>query len=318
MSLSTAHKKETLPEQQRKEVSTSKYSGSTESLRVADPLSDPEYSPLQAKLSLKFAAIDDTTRLVERDRFGPLLVQKPLYPEGDEICHVVIIHPPGGVVSGDQLEMSAQAGPSAKVQITTPGAAKWYKSTGRTARQTIKIDVDKGGLMEWLPQETIFFNNTNVAIDHQVTLNGDAMYLGCEILCFGRTLSGEVFNNGKINQRTAIKRDEKIIWFEQISLNGEDSGQNRSLSLGNHTICATLLFTGKTIPNTVIDQARLECKIISKDIGQFGVSQLKSVLVARYLGNSSEIARQVMLCCWNLFRQEYFGRNGTVPRMWNT
>jgi len=107
MLLSTAHKKETLPEQQRKEVSTSKYSGSTESLRVVDPLFDPEYSSLQAKFFLKFVAIDDTTRLVERDRFGPLLVQKPLYPEGDEICHVVIIHPPGGVVSGDQLEMSA-------------------------------------------------------------------------------------------------------------------------------------------------------------------------------------------------------------------
>lgn len=311
--LVSAQKKQAVSEQQREAVAISQYSGLNQSI-----LDDPEYSPLQARLSLKFAAVDDTTRLVERDRFGPLLVQKPLYPEGDEICQVVIIHPPGGVVSGDQLELSAQVGPSAKVQVTNPGAAKWYKSNGRTARQTIKIDIDNDGLLEWLPQETIFFNNTNVAIDHQVTLKGNAMYLGCEILCFGRTLSGEVFNNGTIKQRTTIKRDERVVWFEQINLDGADSAQNKSLSLGNHTICATLLFTGKSIPNSIIDQIRLECKDISKDIGQFGISQLKSVLVARYLGNSSEIARQVMLCCWNLLRKEYFGRNGAVPRMWNT
>ena len=81
--------------------------------------SHSDHQPLQARLSLKFAAIDDTTRLVERDHFGPLLVQKPLYPEGRKVCHAVIIHPPGGIVGGDQLEITADAEASAKVQIKT-------------------------------------------------------------------------------------------------------------------------------------------------------------------------------------------------------
>ncbi|GKS69281.1 urease accessory protein [Nitrosomonas sp. PY1] len=310
----SAYKKEIF-EQQREKVSASGYSDPNQ---LIDTESGSEYTPLQAKLSLKFSEIDGTTRLVEKDRFGPLLVQKPLYPEGNEICHVVVIHPPGGVVSGDELELSAKIGPSAKAQITTPGAAKWYKSNGRTARQAIKIDVDTGGMLEWLPQETIFFNNTSVAIDHQVSLQDDSIYLGCEILCFGRTASGEIFNNGKIKQRTSIKRNGKTIWLEQISLNGEDSAQNRSLALGKHTVCATLLLSGKLIPAAVIDQARQECISIINNRGQVGISQLKSVLVVRYLGPSSEVARQVMLCCWNLFRQEFFGRIGITPRMWNT
>lgn len=318
MPISAYKKTEISEQQQREEIDTLGYSKSNRLIVPIDPKSDSEYTPLQAKLSLKFADVDGTTRLIERDRFGPLLVQKPLYPEGNEVCHVVIIHPPGGVVSGDQLEISAKIDPSAKAQITTPGAAKWYKSNGRTARQTIKIDVAKGGVFEWLPQETIFFNNTNVAIDHQVMLQDDAIYLGCEILCFGRTASGEVFNNGQIKQRTSIKRNGKTIWFEQISLNGEDSVQNRSLALGKHTVCATLLLSGKVIPAAIIDQTRQECASIINDRGQVGVSQLKSILAVRYLGPSSEVARNVMLRCWDLFRQEFFGRVGTVPRMWNT
>lgn len=319
MPISAYKKAEISEQQQRREIDTFEYSGSNRLIVPIDPESDSEYTPLQAKLSLKFAEIDGTTRLVERDRFGPLLVQKPLYPEGNEICHVIIIHPPGGVVSGDQLEISAKIGPLAKAQITTPGAAKWYKSNnGRTARQTIKIDVDKGGMFEWLPQETIFFNNTDVSIDHQVTLQDDAIYLGCEILCFGRTASGEIFNSGQIKQRTSIKRNGKVIWFEQINLNGRDYMQNSSLTLGKHTVCATLLLSGKVIPTAIINQARQECVNIINDRGQVGVSQLKSVLAVRYMGPSSEVARNVMLHCWSLFRQEFFGRVGTIPRMWNT
>ena len=279
---------------------------------------DPAYKPLQAKLSLKFAEIDGTTRLVERDHFGPLVVQKPFYPEGREVCHVVIIHPPGGVVGGDQLEISAQIGASANAQITTPGATKWYKANGHTSQQKIRLNINKGGSLEWVPQETIFYNHANVEIDHQVTLEDDAIYVGCEILCFGRTASGETFNSGQIKQRTSIRRNDKLIWLEQIRLLGESSAMSGSLALSGKTVCASLILTGKVIPQPLIDLAREEAEKITNGVGQVGISQLKSIVVARYLGDSSEVARHVMLCIWRLFRPEILGRAGMVPRMWNT
>lgn len=279
---------------------------------------DPAYKPLQAKLSLKFAEIDGTTRLVERDHFGPLVVQKPFYPEGREVCHVVIIHPPGGVVGGDQLEILAQIGASANAQITTPGATKWYKANGHTSQQKIRLNINKDGSLEWVPQETIFYNHANVEIDHQVTLEEDAIYVGCEILCFGRTASGETFNSGQIKQRTSIRRNDKLIWLEQIRLLGESSAMSGSLALSGKTVCASLILTGKVIPQPLIDLAREEAEKITKGVGQVGISQLKSIVVARYLGDSSEVARHVMLCIWGLFRPEILGRAGMVPRMWNT
>jgi len=274
--------------------------------------------PLQAKLTLEFADIEGTTRLVARDHFGPLLVQKPLYPEGREVCHTVIIHPPGGVVGGDRLEISAHAGAAAKVQITTPGAAKWYKANGHTSQQKITLSAGQGAALEWVPQETIFFNNANVSIDHQVTLEGDAAYVGCEILCFGRTASGETFNSGQIKQRTSIRRNGRMIWLEQIRLQGESAAMHGPLALSGKPVCATLLLTGKPIPQASIDLAREESAAIAGDSGQIGISQLKSITVVRYLGNSSEVARRIMLRVWGVFRPEVLGRPAIVPRMWNT
>ncbi|MBP6057661.1 MAG: urease accessory protein UreD [Nitrosomonas sp.] len=314
MSLS-AHKEELTAQQQSPTILTYPKQAIQHAPEV---LIDSTYKPLQARLSLKFAEIDETTRLVERDQFGPLLVQKPLYPEGRKVCHVVIIHPPGGVVGGDQLEISAQIGASANAQITTPGATKWYKANGHTSQQKIRINVNKGGSLEWVPQETIFYNHANVEIDHQVMLEDDAIYVGCEILCFGRTASGETFNSGQIKQRTSIRRNDKLIWLEQIRLLGESSAMNGSLALSGKTVCASLILTGKVMPQPLIDLAREEAEKITNGVGQVGISQLKSIVVARYLGNSSEVARHVMLCIWGLFRPEILGRTGIVPRMWST
>ncbi|WP_177168714.1 urease accessory protein UreD [Nitrosovibrio sp. Nv6] len=275
-------------------------------------------APLQARLSLKFAEDSGTTRLVERDHFGPLLVQKPLYPEGREVCQVVIIHPPGGVVGGDELEISARVGESALAQITTPGAAKWYKANGHVSRQNIRLHVDTRGSLEWAPQETIFFDNARVALDHQVTLEKEAVYIGCEILCFGRTASGESFTGGQIRQRTSIRRDGKLIWFEQLRLLGGSPAMKGSLALSGRTVCATLISTGKAVPGTLIDSAREEADEIANGAGHIGVSQLKSVVVARYLGDSSETARRIMLHIWGLLRPAMLGRPAIVPRMWNT
>lgn len=273
---------------------------------------------MQAELSLGFEKQEGATRLVERRHYGPLMVQKPFYPEGKEVCHVVVIHPPGGVVGGDELAISARIGPSANAQITTPGASKWYKSNGQVSRQKIKIDVQAGGSVEWVPQETIFFDNANVKIDSQITLEKDAVYIGCEILCFGRTASGESFNNGQIQQRTSIHREGKMIWLEQIRLQGGSSAMSGPLALSNKTVCATLVLSGRTLPQSLVDLARAEVEKITHGTGRLGITQLKSIVVVRYLGDSSEEARNAMLCVWALFRPEMLGRAGIVPRMWNT
>jgi urease accessory protein len=279
---------------------------------------DIPYTPLRASLSLSFERDGDTTRLVGRDHFGPLLVQKPFYPEGREVCQVVIIHPPGGVVGGDQLQVTARVGNAASAQLATPGAAKWYKANGHVSHQNVMLEVSSGGSLEWLPQETIFFDNVNVELEHDVALGKDASYIGCEILCFGRTASGESFRGGEIRQRIGIRREGKLIWYEQLRLSGGSPAMRNPLLLAGSTVCATLIAVGQTVSTTVLETARVSAAGIMAGGGQAGISQLKGLVVARYLGNSSEMARRVMLDVWSHLRPAMLGREAVVPRVWNT
>lgn len=275
------------------------------------------HTPLRANLSLKFIEDSGAVRLVERDHYGPLIVQKPFYPEGYEVCHVVIVHPPGGVVGGDELKITATVGPSASAQITTPGAAKWYKANGHVSRQQVKLSVGQGATLEWVPQETIFFDNARVAVDHEVRLEKEARYIGCEILCFGRTASGECFNGGEIRQQVTIRREEKLVWFEQVRLGGGSAAMKNPLVLAGKTVCATLIAVGENLPGSQIASMREEAGTLA-DGGIVGISQFKSVVVARYLGDSSETARNMMLHLWGALRPVMLGRSAIVPRMWKT
>ncbi|HYC43751.1 MAG TPA: urease accessory protein UreD [Noviherbaspirillum sp.] len=273
--------------------------------------------PWQAWLALGFARDGDTTRLIERSHYGPLRVQKPLYPEGSDICHAIVVHPPGGVVGGDQLDIHACIGHSANAFITTPGAAKWYKANGRVSRQSVHLNVGDAGCLEWLPQETIFFDAADVQLDTVVELGSEANYLGSEILCFGRTASGERFSSGRVGQRTSIRLHGKLVWFEQGELSGRNA-MSSPLGMAGSTVCATLIGVGKPLPSGALNTLRETCAAELDETGSFGATQMKSVVVVRYLGDSSEVAKKVMTAAWRMLRPLLTGRAAVVPRIWNT
>ncbi|NHZ43859.1 urease accessory protein UreD [Massilia aquatica] len=272
---------------------------------------EPTHSAWQATLRLRFADDGGTTRLLERAHSGPLRVQKPLYPEGARICHAIIVHPPGGVVGGDRLSVSVSAGASAHAFLTSPGAAKWYRANGKISRQDVMIDAGAGAAVEWMPQEAIFFNGAHVALEQRVELAVDASYIGCDILCLGRRASGETFDSGTITQHTQIRRGGKLLWWEQGALVGSSAAMHSPLGLSGASVCATLVGVGKPAGAALIDAVRALDP-------HLGITQLKSVFVARYLGDDSESARRVMFGVWQLLRPHLLGCAAPLPRIWNT
>jgi len=263
----------------------------------------------QASLRLGFTRDGGVTRLTRRAHCGPLRVQKALYPEGPGVCHVIVVHPPGGVVGGDRLDIDIDAGASCLVLATSPGAAKWYRANGRTSHQAVRLRAGGGAAIEWLPQETIFYDAACVDLKHEVELAPDAVYLGSEILCFGRRAAGETFTSGRITQRTRIRQDGRMLWWEQGTLTPQ--GLASPLGLNGRSVCATFLAVGKAVP------AALQASLRAAD-PLLGVSQVKSVFVARHLGDDSEAARAAMLRVWQVLRPYLLGRPACVPRIWNT
>lgn len=276
------------------------------------------HPPSEASLTLGFARDGGTTRLIERSHFGPLRVQKPLYPEGAEICHAIVVHPPGGVVGGDRLAITARIGDGAQALLTSPGAAKWYKANAQVSQQQVALTLGAGATLEWLPQETIFFDAAQVRLQHDVVMAADAGYIGSEILCFGRTAAGESFSTGRIGQRTSIRRGGRLLWFEQGAIVAPSASMSGPQGLGGKTVCATLIAVGDNLTAAQIKGLREEAALATQDDGSFGVTLMKSVLVARYLGDSSGMAKRLIGLAWQHVRPVIVGRAAAVPRIWNT
>jgi urease accessory protein len=266
--------------------------------------------PWQASLRLRFDDDAGTTRLTGRSHVGPLRVQKALYPEGARTCHVIVVHPPGGVVGGDRLDIGMALGGACRVLATTPGAAKWYRANGKLSQQDVRLDVGAGAALEWLPQETIFYDNADVLLEHEVHLAPDARYIGSEILCFGRRASGENFARGRVRQRTRIHQGGRPVWWEQGVVHGGDAMRS-PLGLNGRSVCATLLAVGRPLPAPLLGALRgldptLAC------------SQVKNVFVARHLGDDSETARACLLRVWQTVRPHLLDQPARVPRIWHT
>jgi urease accessory protein len=272
----------------------------------------------EARLKLGFTLDEDVTRLTERVHFGPLRVQKPLYPEDKKICHAVIVHPPGGILGGDILRSEVCVSEGAKALISTPGAAKWYKANGKISQQILRLNVHAGASLEWLPQETIFIDCADVRLKQEIVLANDAALIFCDIFCFGRTASNEQFTVGKVKQASTIQRDGKLIWFEQGQLSGDSSAMASQVGLAGASVTANLLAVGGAISQQHIHALR-EAAAAQLSAGeQFGATLVKGVAVVRYLGNSSEQARRMMLLAWQVLRPVVIGRDAIPLRVWNT
>ena len=266
-------------------------------------------APWLATLRLGFARDGATTRLVERAHRGPLRMQKPLYPEGPGICHAIMLHPPGGVVGGDQLDIAVDAGAGAHAFLTTPGAAKWYRANGKVSTQRVHLRVGAGGACEWMPQESIFYDGADVALHHAVDLAPGARYIGSEILCFGRRASSERFGSGAVRQHTSIRLGGKPVWWEQGAIT--PAAIDGLLGMRGRTVCATLLAVGPPVPSALLAALRALDPAL-------GLTQVKSVLVARYLCDDSETARHALVRVWQLLRPHLLDCAAPLPRIWQT
>ncbi|MFT3931783.1 MAG: urease accessory protein UreD [Spongiibacteraceae bacterium] len=274
----------------------------------------------RAQLDVRFAAQKQRTVLVERMHSGPLVVQKPLYPEGDGICHAVIVHPPGGIAGGDELHLHVNLDEGAHALLTTPGAGKWYKANGRDAAQHLRFKVSAGATLEWLPQETILFDAARVRMSARVELAADAKFAGWEMLCFGRRAAGEKFAQGHLQQHVQIWRDDELLWNEAANLEAGSRAMLSPVGLNGHTISAVFLVAAGAVPADILEACRAIVPV--EKVGQanngYGVTALPGIFAARFIGDNIEQARMYFEQLWHVLRPWYASVDTQRPRIWST
>jgi urease accessory protein len=276
-----------------------------------------------ARLALRYEWRDERTVLAGREHFGPLRVQRDLYPEGAATCHTIIVHPPGGIAGGDRLSIRAGLGDGSAALLTTPGAGKWYRSAGAAASQSLDFEVGADAVLEWLPQENIVFNGADAQMNTRVDLRGNGVFIGWEVLCLGRTASGERFDSGSLGMRTELRRDGRRQWLEQGRLSGGDPLLTSPVGLAGHSVCATLLAAGAVWNGDSLDEAAggllAACREVPPgEAGLCGITRLPGVLIARWLGDSSEDARNYFTALWMLLRPAMKNAAAQLPRIWSS
>jgi urease accessory protein len=264
-----------------------------------------------AELELGYARFGDSTRPVQRRHKGPLRVQKHLYAEGPQVCQHIIVHPPGGIAGGDRLDISASVGRDAWAQITSPGAAKWYRAAG-PAYQQLTLKVASGATLEWLPQETIIFSAAQAELSTCVELEGDARLFYWDVVALGRPASGERFDLGHFLAQLDIRRNGRLLWHERQRIVGGDGLLDSPIGLDRQPVFATLLVTGD------LDSELLEkCRSLTHDV-RGDLTQLPGILVARCLASEALLARGWLIDVWRLLRPALLGREAVPPRIWAT
>jgi urease accessory protein len=268
----------------------------------------------QAELELSFEHCHARTVLARNRHAGPLQVQKPLYPEGPDICHIAILHPPGGIAAGDSLCLRAALDGRSRALLTTPGATKWYRSDGSVARQRMHFCVAGGAILEWLPRENILFEGCNISTHLDIELSAQSKYFGWEILSFGRRASGESWRHGNLRMRTSIRRADRMLWSETANLEADSGFMQSSVGLSGFTVCGTFLIAGFDVQNGLL----AACRRLRPTSAQarIGITRVPDVLVARYLGDSSEEVFNYFTALWTVLRPALSARVACAPRLW--
>ena len=262
-----------------------------------------------ASLQIAFAPRGTRTALVHRQQRGPLAVQRPFYPEG-ALCHLYLLHPPGGVVGGDRLEISAETAAGASALVTTPGATKFYLSAGPTAHQHQRLHVAGGAALEWLPQENIFFPGALGRLETRITLGAGARFIGWEIHCLGRPVIEESFDAGDLDLRYRLEREGRCLLMERLSLTAMT--RRGASGLRGAPVTATLVAT----PAGARELGRSRAIIGGTD--EAAATLLDDVLVVRYLGHSTEQCRRLFIAVWAAVREGVVGCAPCPPRIWST
>jgi urease accessory protein len=274
--------------------------------------------PWHAQLQLDY--IFEAGRTVARHRHsGPLRILQSLYPEGDDVCHNVLVHPPGGLVGGDTLEINVHAQAGSHALITTPGASRFYRSDGLTALQKTHLRVDDGARLEWLPLEAICYSACLAENRLTMELAPRAEMMGWDVTALGLPLANLPFVEGHFRQHIEIPG----VWLERGAIDASDSRLLASpAGLAGHKCLASFFFiSGQHFPRERRERALDSARAVIAQHALAGTAGATSphpqVLVVRVLAPVVEPAMALLRTLRNTWRQELWAKSASSPRIWS-
>ena len=278
-------------------------------------LANQKTSGWEARLDLGFALRGSKTALAENAHYGPLMVQKPFYPENDSCCHIYLIHPPGGIVGGDQLSINVHLEACTHALITTPAANKFYRSDGRQAIQNQIFNVKDDAILEWLPQETVYFNDALCHTKTKIILSQTSKMFAWEVQCLGLPAQEELFCNGSCLQHFEVWRDDKPLLLESNRFIGQDTQMTSPWGMNKQTAVGTFALTDH---GTKIDRTTVIALINEFPEVVSSCTHIHGLFVIRALAMYAEPIKEMFIQLWEVLRPLILDLSPCPPRIWQT
>ncbi len=274
----------------------------------------------QARLELRLESVQGRTRLTHCRHSGPLRVQRTFFPErmasavADEPCHIYVLHPPGGLVSGDVLQIQVDCRRRAHALLTTPAAGKFYRQRGeQEALVTQELRLD-GGTLEWLPQENIYYPDSAVRLGTRVRLDPSARFIGWELHCLGLPAIGATLNSGVLRTSLELWLGAKALLLERLALQGESL--TARWGLANFPAFGTCVaYPARTQD---LEQIRTAASSLNCDELMVACTIVDGVLCCRGLARRADHLKRAFIELWRALRPCMLGREAVAPRIWAT
>lgn len=249
---------------------------------------------------------------------GPLRILQSLWPEGDAICHNVLVHPPGGLVGGDTLRVAVHAAAGSHGLVTTPGASRFYRSEGEAALQDVLLRVDGGARLEWLPLEALYYSGCRAENRLRMELAPGAEVLGWDVAAFGLPQAQQPFVRGSVLQHLELDG----AWLERGRIAADDRQlMDGPLGLAGRRCLASLFFaSGGELPRgrreALLEAARevIAAHPLAATAG--ATAPGPQVLVVRVLAPLVEPALQLMRAVRRAWRPLLWQLPPGEPRGW--
>jgi urease accessory protein len=263
----------------------------------------------------------DGARTVAHDLHqGPLRVLRSLYPEGPAICHHVLVHPPGGMVGGDRIEVEAHWGPGSQALITTPGATRFYRCEGAAAVQTVRLRLETNARAEWLPLEAIAYPGCDAVNELRFDLAPGAELIGWDLLALGLPEADRPFADGRYAQHLEWPGH----WLERATLDaGDRMLLDGALGLDGQRALATLWFAAAdgwadARRDSLLDAARQLADDERTALAAGASAPQRGLVVLRALAPRIEPVQRLLRAVHAAWRRLAWGLEGETPRVWRT
>lgn len=267
------------------------------------------------RAEIGFAYDDGRTRLAHLDQSDPLRI---LFPDVDprEPVTGALVTTSGGLVGGDTLGISVTGAENTASRIVGQAAEKIYRSTGADVTIEVRLDASGGAWLEWLPQETILFDNARMRRTTVAEVGVGARLLAGEMIVFGRTAMGESMTQGLVRDVWEVRRDGRLVWSDALHLdeNLEDALQ-AAAGFDGALAYASLIYVGDDADGQ-LSAARELLEAAAPDVLS-SATCVGDVLILRWVSRDSLTLRNAYGEFWGGFRNRIAGYPAAMPRLWN-